>query len=128
MKKRKKVDFVAKAEAAWGAELPDWVRELAREATRTTATAAAKRLGYCLAVLSHVFARNYRGDISRVEAKVRGALMNETVVCPILGEIGRDHCLDQQKMGRTGASSIRAKLYRACRNGCPHSRFTTEAA
>jgi hypothetical protein len=73
-----------------------------------------------------VFANAYTGDLARVEAKVRGALMGATVVCPILGEIGRDVCLDEQKKPNTGASSIRSKLYRACRAGCPHSRISRE--
>ena len=123
-----KVDFVAKAEAAWGKTLPDWVRTWALDGNRTDGVRAARRVGYSAAVFSHVMANNYKGDIARVELKVRGALMNETVVCPIVGEIGRDRCLDEQKMGHTGASSIRAKLYRACRNGCPHSRINQEDA
>lgn len=125
---KRKVDFLAKSKEAWGEELPDWVAELAREAGRTTSALAAKRIGYSGAVLSHVFANNYAGDIKRVEAKVRGALMGENVVCPIVGEIGRDRCLDEQKMGNTGASSIRTRLFHACRGGCPHSRLTTESS
>lgn len=121
-----KVDFLAKASAAWGKQMPDWVEQLAQEANRITAAKAAKRIGYSGAVLSHVFSNNYPGDIARVEAKVRGALMSATVSCPVLGEIGLDHCLDQQKMKNTGASSIRAKLHRACRAGCPNSRIAQE--
>jgi hypothetical protein len=121
-----KVDFLAKAGAAWGDALPDWVETLAHEANRTTSAKAARRIGYSGAVLSHVFSKNYPGDIARVEAKVRGALMSATVTCPILGEIGLDHCLNEQKMPNTGASSIRAKVHRACRGGCPNSRIKTE--
>ena len=68
----------------------------------------AKRIGYSSAVVSHVLNNDYSGDMSRVEAKVRGALMSQTVTCPIVGEIGLDRCLDEQKIGNTGASSIRA--------------------
>jgi hypothetical protein len=121
-----KVDFLAKARAAWADKLPDWVEALAIEANRTNSARTAKRIGYSGAVLSHVFANNYPGDIARVEAKVRGALMSAIVTCPIVGEIGLDRCLDEQKMGNTGASSIRAQLYRACRGGCPHSRIKPE--
>lgn len=120
-----KVDFLAKAREAWGAP-PDWVVELAQECNRTTAARTAKRIGYSSAVISHVLAHRYPGDIDRVAAKVRGALMGETVMCPIVGEIGRDRCLNEQRMDNTGASSIRAKLYRACRGCCPHSRLTHE--
>jgi hypothetical protein len=122
-----KVDYVAKAGAAWKGALPDWVEQLAREANRTTAKKAAQRIGYSGAVVSHVLNNAYPGDIARVEAKVRGALMSATVMCPVVGEIGLDRCLDEQKMGNTGASSIRARLYRACRGGCPNSRIPTEA-
>lgn len=123
---KEKVNFLAKAETAWGNALPDWVREWAIEGNRTNGARAAKRVGYSAAVFSHVLANNYAGDIARVEQKVRGALMGMTVMCPVYGELGRDRCLDEQKMGRTGASSIRAKVYRACRSGCPHSRLTQE--
>jgi hypothetical protein len=123
---RIKIDFLAKAKAAWGDAMPDWVEALASEANRVNSARTAQRIGYSAAVLSHVFANDYPGDIARVEAKVRGALMGLTVVCPVVGEIGRDRCLDEQKMGNTGASSVRAKLYRACRGGCPHSRIRTE--
>jgi hypothetical protein len=125
---RAPVDFLAKAQGAWGAALPDWVRELAEEAMRNSATAVARRIGYSPAVISHVLAATYPGDLARVEAKVRGALMGATVVCPVLGEIGRDRCLDEQKMPFSAASSIRSKLYRACRSGCPHSRLGREAS
>lgn len=120
---RIKVDFVAKAQDAWGKSCPEWVLEWARYANRNTGTLAAKKVNYSLATFSYVMANKYTGDIQRVELKVRGALMSETVMCPIVGEIGRDRCLDEQKMGHTGASSVRAKIYRACRGGCPHSRI-----
>ncbi|RJF70900.1 transcriptional regulator [Rhodopseudomonas palustris] len=119
----KRIDFVANTAAAWGDALPDWVAELAREATRTTATRTARRIGYSPAVLSAVFAAKYQGNMKTVEARVRGALMGLTVDCPVVGEIGRDRCLDQQRMGNTGASSIRARLYRACRGDCQHSNL-----
>jgi hypothetical protein len=121
-----KVDFLAKAKAAWGAALPDWVETLALEANRTTSAKAARRIGYSGGLLTGVFGKKYNGDLVRVEAKVRGALMSATVVCPVVGEIGLDRCLNEQKMGNTGASSIRARLYRGCRGGCPHSRIRTE--
>jgi hypothetical protein len=123
-----KVDYLAKAKSAWGDKPPDWIEELANEADRTTAAAASKRIGYSGAVISYVLSKSYPGDVARVEAKVRGALMGLTVDCPIVGEIGRDRCLDEQRMSNTGASSIRAKLYRACRSGdCPHSRINQES-
>lgn len=115
--------MLTKARTAWGDAIPTEVETLARLADRITATKAAERIGYSASTISYVFANTYTGDLDRVMAKIRGALMNETVMCPIVGEIGTDRCLNEQKMGNTGASSIRARLYRACRSGCPHSRI-----
>lgn len=119
---RNATDFLANAKAAWGGALPDWVAELAAEATRTSGKAAAKRIGYSGAVVTQVCGNKYPGDIERVAEKVRGALMGAVVVCPVLGEIGRDRCLDEQKQPFSASSANRARLYRACRAGCPHSR------
>jgi hypothetical protein len=115
--------YADKARAAWDANLPDWVLVLAEEADRTTGAAAAARIGYSAAVVSSVIVRSYRGDLGRVEAKVRGALMGDTVDCDVLGEITRDRCLDEQKKGFASTSSVRARLYRACRGDCPHTRI-----
>jgi hypothetical protein len=120
-------DFVAKAKEAWGSALPDWVHELAVFASQTSQRTAAERIGYSAAVVSHVFANSYNnGDLGRVEEKVRGALMGLTVVCPVYGDIGRDRCLDIQKQPFAATSSVRARVYWACRKGCPHSRITQE--
>jgi len=118
-----KTDFVANAKRNWGAALPDWVLALAEEATRTSGADVARRLGYSGAVVSGVINGTYGGDMATVEAKVRGLLMNETVVCPVLGDLSRDRCLTEQKMSRIGSSSLRARISRACRSGCPHSRL-----
>ncbi|MBK5957426.1 transcriptional regulator [Rhodoplanes elegans] len=118
-----------KAAEAWGVELPAWVEALAAEATRTSQNAAAVRVGYSAAVVSAVLSRSYKGDYAAVEARVSGALMGAVVDCPVLGEIARDHCLDQQKLGFAATSSVRARVARACRSGaCPHSRIKGDAA
>lgn len=45
----------------------------------------------------------------------------------ILGEIGADRCLDEQRMKHVGTSAIRTALFHACRSGdCPHSRIATQ--
>jgi hypothetical protein len=118
------VDFVAIARAAWGDAIPDWVLALAEEAKATSGVLVAERIGYSPAVVTHVLRNHYRGDMERVAEKVRGALMGVTVCCPVLGEIGKDRCLDEQKKPFAGTSSVRSRLHRACRAGCPNSRLT----
>lgn len=114
-------DFVVKAHAAWG-EPPEWVLALAEEASRTTLKAAASRIGYSAPVVSQVISATYhRGSLPQVEERVRGALMGLVVDCPILGEIGRDRCLDHQRGKLSTASPVSVKLYHACRSGCRHA-------
>ncbi|PZA12438.1 transcriptional regulator [Rhodopseudomonas palustris] len=118
--KRSPIDV---ARAAWGDELPAWVEALALEAGRTSGVAAGKRIGYTGSLVSSVLANKYKGRLDLVEERVAGALMGAVVDCPILGEIARDRCLDEQKVGFSTSSSVRTRLYRACRGGCEHSRI-----
>lgn len=117
------VSMIEKAQMAWGETLPDWISELARLAAGHGLNACAERLGYSAAVVSQAIANKYPGDMKKLEGKVRGALMGETVTCPVLGEIGRDACLDWQAKPRAHTNAVRTRVYRACRGGCPHSRL-----
>ncbi|MBO9419177.1 transcriptional regulator [Labrenzia sp. R4_2] len=112
-----------KAQAAWGPDMPEWIRELAGLASRSSLNAAAKRLGYSPATLSQTLANKYPGDLEKLAATVRGALMGETVVCPVLGTIGRDACLAWQSKPRAVTNAVRTRVFRACRSGCPNSRL-----
>lgn len=113
----------AKARENWGEALPDWVDVLAEECDAHSGVAIARRIGYSGAVVSAVLAGKYKGDIGKVEAKVRGALMGEIVHCPVLDEITKDRCIAEQGRKFAATSSTRAKLFRACRAGCVHSRL-----
>ncbi|MGY5789087.1 transcriptional regulator len=120
---RPAVDHRAKAIASWG-EAPDWVIVLAEACTLSSQSAVAKQLDYSPATISQVLSNSYRGDLSRVQEMVRGALMAETVVCPVLGDIARNVCLDWQAKPHAVTSSLRAQMFRACRGACPHSRIS----
>ncbi|MEP1254297.1 MAG: transcriptional regulator, partial [Alphaproteobacteria bacterium] len=71
--------------------------------------------------VSQVIGSKYPGDLAKVEDKVRGALMGLVVMCPVLGEIGRDVCLETQALPHVITNSTRTRVYRACRSGCPNS-------
>jgi hypothetical protein len=123
---RGKTDFLANARKGWGETPPDWIVRLAEECERTSASDVARRLGYSVAVISGVVLGSYKGDLGKVEAKARGAYMGELVDCPILGEIERDRCVAEQGHRHAATSANRARLYRACRGGCAHSRLKKE--
>jgi len=124
---RGKTDFLANARKGWGETPPDWIVRLAEECERTSASDVARRLGYSVAVISGVVLASYKGDVGKVEAKARGAYMGELVDCPILGEIERDRCIAEQSHRHAATSANRARLYRACRDGCEHSRLRKES-
>ena len=116
-------NFLARAEACWNGQAPDWVLALAAACDRETQRKAAERVGFSHTVLSQALRNAYPGNLSKVEAAVRGAFMAGTVPCPVLGEIGTDACVAHQarKLAALGANPDHVRLYRACRGGCPHS-------
>lgn len=118
--------YLDNARAAYGVGLPDWIEKLARAADKSSASFIARRIGYSQASISLVCRGKYGADISGIEGKVRGALMGEEIVCPIVGEITIDRCLDEQKKKFVGTSAVRTQLYHACRNGCANSRLKIE--
>ena len=115
------------AREAWGACLPDWVERLAEHADASSQSKVGKRIGYSGSVVNAVLKRRYTGDLGAVEKAVRGALMQDTLMCPVAGEIGGDAWLGHQRRAQgplQPTSSIRVRLYRMCRSGtCPHSRI-----
>lgn len=120
-----RLDPLDKARAAWGAELPPEIEALARACRQSTASAVAAQLGYSGALISHLLARKYPGDVALAFAKIRGAFMGEQVDCPILGSVPTTRCLEEQKRPFAATNSIRARLFHACRS-CPQNRKNQE--
>jgi len=114
---------VETARRARNGDLPDWVRALAEECDRTSQRAAAARIGYSAAAVNQVLAGKYRAPETRVELAVRAALLAAEVCCPVAGVIPAARCLENQRLPWASTNPQRVALYRACRNGCPHSRL-----
>lgn len=121
------IDNVEKAKIAWADEaqgVPDWVLELAAQCNASSQSAAAKKIGYGSSTISQVLSNTYAGNMDRMKQMIEGAFMASVVNCPVLGEIGRNRCLIEQKQPFRATSAHRAQLYHACRGGCPFSRNT----
>lgn len=110
---------IRRAEQSWPSRLPDWVAVLARACDRASQGKVAKRLGVSAAVVNQVLGNAYKGRLDRVEARVRGELMRETVICPVLGEITKRDCLDHQARKFVATNPMRVRLWQACKT-CPH--------
>lgn len=113
-----------KAIAAFGSQaaVPDWVWALAGECDRSSQGKAAKRLNVSPSMVNQALKGTYTGDTARLESKVRGEFMSQTVNCPVLGEISTRKCLDEQKRPFASTNPLRVAVYRACRSGCANFR------
>lgn len=107
---------------------PDWIAALAAECARTSQSAVAKRLHISSAVVCQVLKGRYTGRNDRVERRVRGELMRDQVVCPVLGTISSCRCEDEQSQPYSTASRLSAAVWHACRDGCPHFRIKKDGA
>jgi len=97
-----------------------WIVVLRDECERHTQKWVADQIGYSAAVVNQVLKGSYKGDLRAVEKAVRGALLNETVQCPVLGELAGNRCLAYQRLPFSAVNPTRVELYRACR-GCVHN-------
>lgn len=101
--------------------MTDWIEALHAECERTSQARAAVRLGVSASMVNQVLRGAYKADTSRLEARVRGELMAEVVICPVVGELSRRVCQDIQRQPFAATNPMRVELFRACRNGCPNS-------
>ncbi len=114
---------MARAVAAWGDDLPDWIVDLARECEATSQNKVAARMDLSAALISQVLGRKYPGDLAGVEDQFNGVFKDAVVTCPALGELPTHECRMWRDRSRTFVSvnSQRVQMFRAC-NACPRNR------
>ena len=117
---------VAKARAAWGNELPDWVLMFADQCDRSSVRAVCDRIRYSHSVGSQILSKTYQGRLDKVEAAIRGGFMGATVQCPVLGELTLDKCLYHQGRKFAPTNPVRVALSRAC-PACPNFKKAQSA-
>ena len=79
-------------------------------------TTVAAELGVSSPVVSQLLKDKYLGDVVTLAARIRGLYMAETVQCPVMGTLGRNHCLDYQKRPLAFTNPQRAALFKACKS------------
>lgn len=110
----KTVSNVDRVHARWGAAAPEWVVALAEACDQFGQTAMARKLGYSSPVISSALSNAYAGRMDKLEQKVRGELMKESVNCPVLGQISKRQCVDEQSRPYAATNAVRVELRRAC--------------
>lgn len=101
----------------------EWITRLRAECERTSQTTVARLIGYSPTVVNRILKGNYEGDMQAVQKAVEGALRGRTVMCPVLRELAANKCIEIQGQPFAATNPTRVALFRACRNGCPHSRL-----
>lgn len=116
-------------EAAFGSAV-DWLAALRAEADRTTQERVAQRLGVSPGTVSQVLSGKYGADTTRIARRVRGALLGETVECPVALEMPLHRCQEiQERKPGTSGNPIYARAQLCCRGlgpwadagPCPHA-------
>jgi hypothetical protein len=85
--------------------------------------AAAKALNVSQTVVNQALKGSYMGNLDNLTRRIRGALMDQTHRCPVLGELNDKQCLDQQSRPLVFTNPLRARIYHACKT-CPHRKET----
>ena len=110
----------ALAKQSWGKASPEWVITLANACDRSSQAAVARQLGVSGAMINQALRNTYTGRMDKLEQRVRGELMNERVNCPVLGDITKRRCIDEQSREYAATNALRVELRRACPR-CEHN-------
>ncbi len=102
------------AQACWGAAAPEWIVVLADACDGSSQAAVSRRLGVSGAMINQALRNTYSGRMDKLEQRVRGELMNERAQCPVLGDITKRRCIDEQTRPYAATNAVRVELRRAC--------------
>lgn len=107
--------------AGWGANAPEWVMLMAREADATNQRIVAERIGKSGPYVSRVIKHTYAGDYAEAERLVRATFAAELVTCPIWGEpIPLPACMRNRRRPGPGTSDAERRYLQHCPR-CPHN-------
>lgn len=106
----------------------DWLEALRAACATSSQRLVADRLRAAggkfpsQAVVSQALKGKYIGarGLLRLEQRVRGELMSETLRCPVLGDISKRRCQDEQQRPFAATTPQRVRLFVACKS-CPNA-------
>lgn len=93
-------------------DLLQLLRDKCAELSQSRVAAA---LGYSPSAVNQALHGTYKGDLTNLLRKVAEVFGNETVSCPILGEIPLSKCAYHHRREFAATNPQRVRLWRACR-------------
>jgi len=113
------VTNLQRATAAWGSDMPAWVRLLASACDTTNQRQVGDRLGKSSGYISRLLNRSYGGSYEEAEIQIRAAYGTDDVVCPLWGPIPLSSCLRNRRREappRNQAHHLHASTCPTCPN------------
>ena len=101
-----------------------WLEALKTEVANSSNGKVASNLGVSKTVISQVCNNKYPGDMQRIRQLVEGAYLNQTVICPVMGELPVHRCMQHQVRKQLSSNPLYIQLYKSCRSGCTHSQLS----
>lgn len=94
---------------------PDLLQLLHQKCTELNQARVAAAIGYSPSAVNQALHGTYKGDLSNMLGKVSEVFGNETVSCPILGEIPLAKCAFHRRREFAATNPMRVQLWRSCR-------------
>lgn len=107
------MSYLKKARRHWGTP-PDWIIALATACENTSQNVVAKKLQINGGYVSYALRNQKREYHESVEDAVRGALMGQTLPCPVLGDIDHGLCARHRKSRIRPIGPEQKRLRAAC--------------
>lgn len=116
---------IERAEAAWGPEMPRWVRLLASACDVTNQRAVGDRLAKSSGYVSRLVNARYEGSYAEAERLVRAAYGDEEVVCPLWGPIPLANCMRSRRRRASPRNQVHHRHAATCPT-CPNNTDQTQ--
>ena len=97
-----------------------WFKALQEAVQTQSQSKVASKCGISPTAVNQILKGSYQGNIDNVAEKVSGALLEKSVVCPVLDVITTDICASHRNKGFAPNNPMRVSLYKACQT-CKHN-------
>ncbi|WP_178860771.1 helix-turn-helix domain-containing protein [Thiomicrorhabdus cannonii] len=97
-----------------------WFMALQQAVANESQAKVASKCGISPTAVNQVLKGTYQGNINNVAEKVSGALLEHSVICPVLDVITTDICASHRNKPFAPNNPMRVNLYRACQT-CQHN-------
>lgn len=74
----------------------------------------SKQIGYTKGAVCHVLKGSYKGNPGRILKATEEKFSQQTVECPVMGEIPLSRCVENRNLPFSSANPIRVILARMC--------------